>query len=132
MAIENFVKRWTIRNTTTDLIAVDDQLHIERVGNSPKVEFRCDSPNSGTSKSWGDVKNCKWSKHGGPAGHLAGTIADADGDSYPLAFTYAKGANGEHDRIHLEVVAMPKGGGGVVALGGGSGGGAGGDDGPPQ
>ena len=125
MAIENFLKRWTIRESTTTLIAVGDKLQIDRVGNSPKVKFDCESSNSGTSELWDDVKNCKWSENGGPAGHLAGTIADADGDSYPLAFTYAEG---DPNRIHLEVVAMPKGGGGVIALGGGSGGGAGGDD----
>ncbi len=128
MGIENFLKRWTIRESTTTVIAVDDQLHIDRVGNSPKVKFRCESPDPGTSKLWDDVKDCKWSENGGPAGHLAGTISDASGDSYPLAFMYAEG---DHDRIHLAVVAMPDSGGGVVALGGGGGGGnAGGDDDP--
>ena len=125
MSIESFLKRWTIRESDTNVIAVDDKLHIDRVGNSPKVKFRCDSPNSGTAELWGDVKDCKWSKNGGPAGHLEGTISDLSGDNYPLVFTYAEGSP---NRIHVAVVAMPASGGGVVALGGGGAGSAGGDD----
>ena len=49
MGIENFLKRWTIRESDTTVIAVGDKLHIDRVGNSPKVKFRCESPNSGTA-----------------------------------------------------------------------------------
>ena len=123
MDIESFLKRWTIRESDTDVIAVGDKLHIERVGNSPKVKFRCESPNSGTADLWDDVKDCKWSENGGPAGHLEGTISDSSGDSYPLVFTYAEGSP---NRIHVEVVAMPTSGGGVVARS--HGGGAGGDD----
>ncbi len=125
MSIESFLKRWTIRESNTDVIAVGDKLHIERVGNSPKVKFRCDSPNPNTPELWDDVKDCKWSENGGPAGHLEGTISGSSGDSYPLVFTYAEGSP---DRIHIEIVAMPVGGGGVVALGGGGAGSAGGDD----
>ena len=44
MGIESFLKRWTIRNSDTDVIAEDDILHIDRVGNSPKIKFRCESP----------------------------------------------------------------------------------------
>jgi len=127
MGIENFLKRWTIRNSDTAVIAVGDKLQIDRVGNSPKVTFRCDSPNAGTSELWDDVKDCKWSESGGPAGHLEGTISDSSGDSFPLVFTYAEG---NPNQIYVAVVAMPASGGGVVALGGGSGGGAGGDDDP--
>ncbi len=127
MGIENFLKRWTIRNSDTVVIAVGDKLHVERVGGSPKVKFHCDSPNSSTSELWDDVKDCKWSENGGPAGHLEGTISDSSGDSFPLVFTYAEG---DPNQIHVAVVAMPASGGGVVALGGGSGGGAGGDDDP--
>ena len=125
MGIENFLKRWTIRESDTDVIAVGDQLHIERVGNSPKVKFRCDSPNPGTPERWDDVKDCKWSEDGGPAGHLGGTISNSSGDSYPLVVTYAENSP---NRIHIEIVAMPASGGGVVAL---VAGGAGGDDDPP-
>ena len=126
MGIESFVKRWTIRESDTSVIAVGDQLHIDRVGNSPKVEFRCVSPSPDTVEIWDDVKDCKWSENGGPAGHLEGTISGSSGDSYPLVFTYAEGSP---DLIHLAVVAMPASGGGVVALGGGGGAGsAGGDD----
>ena len=127
MGIENFLKRWKIQESTTSVIAVDDKLHIDRVGNSPKVKFRCDSPNSGTVELWDDVKDCKWAENGGPAGHLEGTISDSSGDSYPLVFTYAEGSP---DRIHVEVVAMPTSGGGVVALshGGGAGSAGGLDD----
>lgn len=125
MSIENFLKRWTIRESTATVIAADDQLHIDRVGNSPKVKFRCDSPNPNAPELWDDVKDCKWSENGGPAGHLEGTISGSSGDSYPLVFTYAEGSP---NRIHIEIVAMPVGGGGVVALGGGGAGSAGGDD----
>ena len=127
MGIENFLKRWTIRESDTDVIAVGDKLRIDRVGNSPKVKFTCESPNSGTPERWDDVKDCKWSENGGPAGHLGGTISDSSGDSFPLVFTYAEGSP---NQIHVAVVAMPASGGGVVALGGGSAGGAGGDDDP--
>ena len=72
MGIENFLKRWAIWESTTAVIAVDDKLHIDRVGNSPKVKFRCESPNSGTGELWDDVKNCKWSENGGPAGSRVG------------------------------------------------------------
>ena len=125
MSIESFLKRWTIRESDTDVIAVGDKLHIERVGNSPKVKFRCESPISGTADLWDDVKDCKWSENGGPAGHLEGTISDLSGDSYPLVFTYAEGSP---NRIHVEVVAMPTSGGGVVAQSHGGAGGASGDD----
>ena len=130
MDIESFLKRWTIRESDTDVIAVGDKLHIVRVGNSPKVKFRCESPNSGTADLWDDVKDCKWSKDGGPAGHLEGTILDSDGNSYPLVFTYAE--DSPFDRIHMRVVAMPTSEGGVVAMGGhgGGAGSAGGDDDP--
>ncbi len=129
MGIENFLKRWTIRQSTTTVIAVDDKLHIDRVGNSPKVKFRCDSPNPGTSELWDDVKDCKWSENGGPAGYLGGTISDSSGDSYPLVVTYAENSP---NRIHIEVVTMPVSEGGVVTLGGrgGGAGSAGGDDDP--
>ncbi len=125
MGIENFLKRWAIWESTTTVIAVGDKLHIDRVGNSPKVKFRCDSPNPGTSELWDDVKDCKWSENGGPAGHLEGTISDSSDDSYPLVFTYAEGSP---NRIHVEVVAMPASGGGVVATGHGGAGSAGGLD----
>lgn len=125
MGIENFLKRWTIRESTTTVIAVGDKLHVDRVGNSPKVKFSCDSPNQGTSELWVDVKDCKWSENGGPAGHLQGTISDQSGGNFPLVITYAENSP---NRIHIEIVAMPVSGGGVVALGGG--GGAGGDDDP--
>ncbi len=129
MAIENFLKRWTIRESTTTVIAVDDQLHIDRVGNSVKVNFRCESSNPGIPELWDDVKDCKWLPDGGPAGHLQGTISDQSGGNYPLVITYAEG---DPNLIHIEIVAMPIGGGGVVALGGGGGGAgnAGGDDDP--
>ncbi len=125
MGIENFLKRWTIRNSDTTVIAMGDKLHINRVGNSPKVKFRCDSPNSNTSERWDDVKDCRWRENGGPAGHLQGTISDASDDSFPLVITHAENSP---TRIHIEIVAMPVSGGGVVAL---IAGGAGGDDDPP-
>ena len=128
MGIESFLKRWTIRESTTTVIKADDQLHIDRVGNSPKVKFRCESPNPDTPGLWKAVKDCRWLENGGPAGHLEGTISDSSGDSYPLVFTFAEGSP---NLIHLAVVGMPSSGGGVIALGGGSGGGAGGDDDPP-
>ncbi len=126
MGIENFIKRWTIRESDTDVIAVNDKLHIDRVGNSPKVKFRCESPNSDTTERWDDVKDCRWRENGGPAGHLQGTISDASGDSFPLAITYAENSP---NRIHIEIVAMPVNGGGVVTFT--LAGGAGGDDDPP-
>ncbi len=122
MGIENFLKRWTIRESDTDVITVSDKLRIDRVGKSPKVKFRCRSPNSGTSERWDDVKDCRWRENGGPAGHLQGTISDASGDSFPLAITYAENSP---NRIHIEIIAMPVRGGRVVAL---IAGGAGGDD----
>jgi hypothetical protein len=125
MGIENFLKRWTIRESTTTVIAADDQLHIDRVGNSAKINFRCDSPNPGTSELWDDVKDCRWSQNGGSAGHLQGTISDQSGGNYPLVITYAENSP---NRIHIEIVAMPVSGGGVVAMGGGGAGSAGGDD----
>ncbi len=130
MGIENFLKRWSIRESMTTVIAVGDQLHIDRVGNSGKVDFRCDSPNTGTPELWDAVKDCRWLPKGGPAGHLQGTISDQSGGDFPLVITYAAGSP---DRIHLEVVAMPISGGDVVAMGGGGGGAgnAGGDDDPP-
>ncbi len=124
MGIENFLKRWTIRESNTDVIAVSDKLHIDRVGNSPKVKFRCESPNSGTSERWDDVKDCRWRENGGPAGHLEGTISDVSDNSFPLVLTYAENSP---NRIHIEIVAMPVKGGGVVAFA--TAGGAGGDDG---
>jgi hypothetical protein len=127
MGIENFLKSWTIRNSDTTVIAVGDKLDVERVGGSPKVKFHCDSPNSGTSELWDDVKDCKWSENGGPAGHLQGTISDQSGGNFPLVITYAEN---NPNRIHIEIVAMPVSGGGVVALGGGGAGSAGGDDDP--
>jgi hypothetical protein len=125
MGIENFLKRWTIRESTTTVIAADDQLHIDRAGNSAKINFRCDSPNPGTSELWDDVKDCRWSQNGGSAGHLQGTISDQSGGNYPLVITYAENSP---NRIHIEIVAMPVSGGGVVAMGGGGAGSAGGDD----
>ncbi len=125
MGIENFLKRWTIQDSTTTVIAANDKLHIERVGGSPKVNFRCESPDSGTVDSWSGVKDCRWRENGGPAGHLEGTISDSSGGDFPLVITYAEGSP---NRIHIAVVAMPDSGGGVVALGGGSAGGAGGID----
>ena len=126
MGIESFLKRWTIRDSDTTVIAVGDQLHIDRIGGSPKVKFRCESPNSGTAERWDDVKNCRWREDGGSAGHLEGTISDSSGVSYPLVFTYAEGSP---DLIHIAVVAMPaSGGGGVEAASTGGAGGAGGDD----
>ena len=131
MGIESFLKRWTIRESDTSVIAVGDKLHVDRVGNSPKVNFRCDSPNSGTSERWDKIKDCRWLENGGPAGHLEGTISDSSGDSYPLVFTYAEGSP---NRIHMRVVAMPASEGGVAAMGGhgGGAGSAGGDDEPPH
>lgn len=131
MGIESFLKRWTIRDSTTTVIAVEDQLHIDRVGNSPKVKFRCESPNPGTPGLWKAVKDCRWLENGGPAGHLEGTISDSSGDSYPLVFTFAEGSP---NLIHLAVVGMPTSEGGVVAMAGhgGGAGSAGGDDEPPH
>lgn len=127
MGIENFLKRWTIRESDTTVIAAGDQLHIGRVGNSPKVKFRCDSTNPDTVEIWNDVTDCKWSENGGPAGHLEGTISDSSGESYPLVFTYAEGSP---SRIHVAVVAMPAREGGITAQasGGGAGSAAGDDD----
>lgn len=121
MGIESFLKRWTIRSSGTDVIAVDDKLHIDRVGNSPKVEFRCESPNSGTEKRWSEVTDCKWRKKGGPAGHLEGTISDSSGGDFPFVITYAEGSP---NRILITVAAKP---GDVIPAGHGAGS-AGGDD----
>jgi hypothetical protein len=126
MGIENFLKRWSIRESTTTVIAADDQLHIGRKGHSVKINFRCDSPNPGTPELWDNVKDCRWSPNGGPAGYLQGTISDQSGDNYPLVITYAEDSP---NRIHIEIVAMPIGGGDVIASHGGAGG-AGGDDDP--
>ena len=104
MAIESFLKRWTIRNSDTNVIAADDKLHIDRIGSSPKVEFRCVSPDSGTEKRWSEVTDCRWRKKGGPAGHLEGTISDASGGDFPLVITYAEGSP---NRIIITVAAKP-------------------------
>ncbi len=116
MGIESFVKRWTIRESNTDVIKVDDKLHIDRVGNSPKVKFRCESPDSGIVDRWSNVKDCRWRENGGPAGHLEGTITDSSGGDFPLVITYAEGSP---NQILITVVAMP---GDVVAMAGGGGG----------
>lgn len=130
MGIENFLKRWTIRESTTTIIEVKDELHIDRVGNSANIKFRCDSTDPGRSGLWDDVKDCKWSPNGGPAGHLHGTISDQSDGNYPMVITYAENSP---NRIRLEIVGMPISGGDVVAASGhgGGGGGAGGDDEPP-
>ncbi len=126
MAIENFLKKWAIRTSTTSVIAIDDKLRIDRDGRTPKIRFRCESPNQATVALWAAVHDCQWFAGGGDAGHLAGTIADPANDSFPLAITYAEGSP---NRIHLEVVGAPSGDGSVIALGGGGGAGdAGGDD----
>ena len=128
MSIENFLKRWTIRESTTTVIAVNDKLHIDRVGNSPKVKFRCESPNPGTSELWADVKDCKWSENGGPAGQLEGTISDQTDSNYSLGITYTEN---NPNRIDLNIVAMPVSGEVVTEIAGSGGaGGAGGDDDP--
>ena len=101
MAIENFLKRWTIQESTTTVIAAGDRLHIDRVGNSVKTNFRCESSNPGTPELWDDVKDCKWLRDGGPAGHLQGTISDQSGGNYPLVLTHAVGSP---NLIHLEIV----------------------------
>lgn len=130
MAIDSFLKRWTIRKSDTNVIAVGDILYVDQVGNSPKVKFRCESPNPDTPGLWDAVKDCRWLKNGGPAGHLEGTISDSSGDSYPLVFTYAEGSP---DLIQVAVVGMPTREGGVVVMAGhGGGGSAGGDDEPPH
>jgi hypothetical protein len=126
MAIENFLKNWTIRTSTTSVIAIDDKLSIARDGQTPKIKFRCESPNHATVALWAAVHDCQWFTGGGDAGHLAGTISDPSNDDYPLAITYAEGSP---NLIHLEVVRAPAGDGSVIAMGGGDGGGgAGGDD----
>ncbi len=122
MGIESFLKRWTIQDSTTTVIAANDKLHIERVGGSPKVKFRCESPNSGTVDSWSGVKDCRWRENGGPAGHLEGTISDSSGGDFPLVITYAEGTP---NRIHITVAAMP---GDVAAMAHGGGGAGGIDD----
>ena len=129
MSIENFLMRWTIRESTTTVIDVKDRLHIDRVGNSSKVKFRCDSTDPVRSKLWHDVKDCKWALNGGPAGHLQGTISDQSGGINSLEITYAENSP---NRIRLEFVGMPDSGGevGTLAGHGGGGGGAGGDDDP--
>lgn len=130
MSIESFIKRWTIRDSTTTVIAVNDQLQIDRVGNSPKVKFRCDSSDPGITALWDDVNKCKWSDGGGPAGHLQGTISDQTGSDYALVITYLE-VEGSPNQIHLSVVGVPVSGEVVAKLIGGGGGGAGGDDDPP-
>ncbi len=104
MGIDSFLKTWTIRSSDTDVVAVDDKLHIDRVGKSPRIKFRCESPDSGTVQRWSNVDDCKWRKKGGPAGHLEGTISDSSGGDFPLVVTYAEGTP---NRIHITVAAMP-------------------------
>ena len=130
MDIENFVRRWTIRDSTTPVIGVGDQLHVSRRGQTLGVNFRCESSNQATVAIWAAIHDCQWFSGGGEAGHLSCTIGDASGDQYPLVVTYAAGSP---NLIRITVVAVPIGGGDVVAAGGGDGaGGAGGDDEPPQ
>lgn len=130
MDIENFVGRWTIRNSTTPIIDVNDQLHVRRKGQTNGTNFRCESSNQATVAIWAAVHDCQWFSGGGEAGYLSGTIGDASGDQYPLVITNAAGSP---NLIHITVAAVPVGGGDVVAAGGGDGaGGAGGDDQPPQ
>ena len=126
MGIENYIKRWAISESTTTIIAVGDKLHIDRVGSSPRVKFRCSSSIPAISESWGNVDDCNWFKNGGPAGHLSGTILDASGNSFPLVVTYAENSP---DKIHIEIVAMPVVGGEVVLVT--TAGGAAGEDDPP-
>ena len=130
MDIENYVGRWSIRNSTTPVIDAGDQLHIARKGRTEKVNFRCESSNSVTVAIWAAVHDCQWFSGGGEAGHLGGTISDASGNDYPLVLTYAAGSP---NLIHIAVVTVPIGGGDVAAAGGDDGaGGAGGDDEPPK
>lgn len=130
MDIENFVGRWTIRDSTTPIIDVGDQLHVSRKGQTNGTNFRCESSNQATVAIWAAVHDCQWFSGGGEAGYLSGTIGDASGDQYPLVITYAAGSP---NVIRITVVAVPIGGGDVVAAGGGDGaGGAGGDDDPPK
>ena len=49
MDIENFVGRWSIRNSTTPIIGAGDRLHIQRKRRTTKVNFRCESPNQATN-----------------------------------------------------------------------------------
>lgn len=125
MGIESFLKRWTIRESTSSLIAVDNKLNIDRVGNSNKVKFRCKSPNPDTIKSWDEVKNCKWFPDGNSAGHLAGSISDQSGGDYTMTLNHADGGP---NRIHIDFVAASARGTEVAALGDGGAGSAEGDD----
>ena len=130
MDIENFVGRWTIRDSTTPIIDAGDQLHVSRKGQTNGTNFRCESSNQATVAIWAAVHDCQWFSGGGEAGYLSGTIGDASGDQYPLVITYAAGSP---SLIHITVAAVPIGGGDVIAAGGGDGAGsAGGDDEPPK
>ncbi len=130
MDIENFVGRWTIRNSTTPVIGVDDKLHISRKGQTNGVNFRCESSDQARVAIWAAVHDCQWFSGGGEAGYLGGTITGASRNDYPLVLTYAAGSP---NLIHITVAAVPIGGGDVITAGGGDGaGGAGGDDDPPQ
>ena len=128
MDIENFVGRWTIRDSTTPVIGAGDQLHVSRKGQTNGVNFRCKSSNPATVAIWAAVHDCHWFSGGGEAGYLGGTIGNPSGDQFPLVITYAAGSP---NLIHIAVVAVPIGGGDVVAAGGGGAGGAAGDDDPP-
>ena len=130
MSIENFVKSWTIRQSTTTLIAVGDKLNIDRVGNSPKVKFRCDSSDPGITALWDKVNNCKWSENGGAAGQLEGAISDQSDSDYSLEITYTENTENGPNQIDVNIVAVPVSGGVTsAAAGSGGAGGAGGDDG---
>lgn len=124
MSIENYLANWTIRESTTTLIAVADQLDISRVGNSDRVKFRCDSPNPDTRKSWDDVKKCTWHADGGSAGSLEGEISDSSGDEYSLTISLAEGSP---NRVHIDIVDASSGGAAMASQGGA--GSAEGDDG---
>ena len=129
MDIENFVRRWTIRDSTTPVIGVGDQLHVSRRGQTLGVNFRCESSNQATVAIWAAIHDCQWFSGGGEAGYLSCTIGDASGDQYPLVITYAAGSP---NLIRITVVAVPIGGGDIVVAAGDGAGGAGGDDDPPQ
>ena len=124
MSIENFVANWTIRESTTGLIAVDDQLDISRIGNTDRVKFRCDSPNPDTKKSWDHVKKCEWHADGDSAGHLKGEISDDSDGEFSLTINLAKGSP---NRIHIDIVGVSSGGA-EVALRGAAGSAEGDDD----
>ena len=130
MSIENFIKSWTIQQATTTLIAAGDKLNIDRVGNSPKVKFRCDSSDPGITALWDKVKNCKWSDNGGPAGQLEGAISDQSDSDYSLEMTYTENTENGPNQIDVNIVAVPVSGGVTsAAAGSGGAGSAGGDDG---